>query len=192
MKEIAVYAAMAVSAANFIWYMYTIYYGRTRPHLYTWLIWGLVCAIAAFAQFAGGGGQGAWIWGAVAVFCLIRAAAAVRHGVRVITLSDKVCLGLACVAIVAWQLAEDPLIAILIVTGIDLAGFYPTMRHLWYEPYDENLVSYVLFAVVYSLNAYAQMSYNVTTLTYPLVMIAATLGFIGYAVWRRSVFQRST
>lgn len=194
-KEIIAYTALSISSANFIWYMYTVYCGKTRPHLYTWLIWGLVTGVACFAQFSAGGGRGAWITLAVTFFCFGRVIAAFTHGVKDITRGDKFCLAAAIIAIVLWRLTDNALLAVIIVTLIDLSGFYPTVRNAWMRPQDENLFSYFLFCVTYMLSLISLDQYNTTTLFYPVLIVTANLGFVAFGLMRRAVLkqtQRST
>jgi len=55
----------AVSLLAAIPYGYAIYRRTTRPHLFSWLIWSVVTAIAAAGQFVAGAGPSAWCTAAI-------------------------------------------------------------------------------------------------------------------------------
>ncbi|MBI1326857.1 MAG: hypothetical protein GC136_04355 [Alphaproteobacteria bacterium] len=181
--------AIAISGTNLVYYLYTVYRGNTRPHLYSWLIWGLVTSVVAIAQYAEKGGAGAFVTAFAGFACFTRVIAALTHGEKEITRSDTICLVVCCVAIILWPLTNSPLWSVLLVTAIDVAGFYPTVRKSWHKPQEENALSYVLFAVVYFLSITGLQNYNFTTLFYPVVMVAATLGFVAFLLIRRKAIK---
>ena len=59
-KEILSIIAIILTFIGFYPYIRSILSGQTKPHVFTWIIWGLIVTIAAFAQLADGGGVGAW------------------------------------------------------------------------------------------------------------------------------------
>lgn len=186
-KEIMTVLAVLTATCSFSWYMYTVYFGQTRPHLFTWLIWGLVVGIACVVQFIGGAGIGAWVLAAGTLFCFGRAFAAIKHGVKDITKSDKICFGLCLVAIIVWQLTNEPFAAVLIVTGIDVAGYFPMSRNAWHNPFDENMLSHTLIAVTFAMSLFALEAYNPLTVFYPMVILAVQSIFVAYVLWRRRI-----
>ncbi len=60
-----------VSLLAAIPYALAIYRRRVRPHLFTWLVWSVVTAIAAAGQFVAGAGPSAWCTAAIAVTCFL-------------------------------------------------------------------------------------------------------------------------
>jgi len=74
--------AIVISFSNAVYYLYTVYYGKTKPHAYTWLIWTLVLAIIWLAQISDNAGAGAWVTLAGVLFCFVRAVAGFTHGVK--------------------------------------------------------------------------------------------------------------
>ena len=51
----------AMKLMAFAPYIYSLYLGRTKPHFFTWLIWGLMMCIAFAIQVTEDAGPGAWI-----------------------------------------------------------------------------------------------------------------------------------
>src|SRR3989344_9498606 len=101
---------------SYVPYLRDIFRGTTKPHPFTWLIWGLINVIAFFAQFTEGGGAGAWVTAIVAVGCLSVAALAFVRGELHIAVIDWICFSGALMGVVLWQITDNPFLAILLVT----------------------------------------------------------------------------
>lgn len=72
----------AVSLLAAIPYALAIYRRTVRPHLFTWLVWSVVTAIAAAGQFVAGAGPSAWCTAAIAVTCFLTLVASIFRGER--------------------------------------------------------------------------------------------------------------
>jgi hypothetical protein len=184
-KMVLAVLACTISFFNLVYYLRTVFYGSTRPHVFSWLIWGTVTIIAAIVQFVEGAGTGAWLTFFVAIMCYIRALVGIFRGEKNITRGDKICLGLCFLAIIVWQLTDNPLWAVIIVAGIDTAGFYPTVRKSWNKPHEENAISYMIFAMTYSLGILSIETYSIETLLYPVTLVVSCIGFALFLVLRR-------
>ena len=79
--------SIIVTAISLGLYIITIYKKETKPHLFTWLNWGIIMSIGAFAQFNLNGGYSAWVIAASATICLLIAASAIFYGEKNITKS---------------------------------------------------------------------------------------------------------
>lgn len=63
--------AIALTFVAFVPYIFSILSGATKPHVFSWVIWGTTTSIVFFAQVEAKGGIGAWpigVSGAIAVF----------------------------------------------------------------------------------------------------------------------------
>lgn len=72
--------AITLAFVAFVPYVRSILKGRTRPHVFSWFIWGITTVIVFLAQLEADGGVGAWPIGisgvltvAVAVLAFINA-----------------------------------------------------------------------------------------------------------------------
>ncbi|OIN87962.1 MAG: hypothetical protein AUJ12_00035 [Alphaproteobacteria bacterium CG1_02_46_17] len=61
-------------------YLWATLKGTNKPHIFTWVIWTLLTAIAFFIQYLEGAGSGAWSGGISTVLCFAILIASVRHG----------------------------------------------------------------------------------------------------------------
>lgn len=184
-KEILAILAIVATVVAYVPYVYEILKLRTRPHAYTWLIWALTVGTAGAAALYGGAGWGAvpTILNAFLVFGIFLLS--LKYGSSNVTRSDKAVLALALVAIIVWWQLESPLIALLMVTGIDAFGYIPTLRKMWVEPWSESLTSWGIFIVAPALVIASLGAYNILTVTYTLMTLIVNIGLVVMGIIRR-------
>lgn len=187
---LAIIAAL-LTLAGFIPYIVSIFRGRTRPHLYSWLIWAIATVIVGAAQWFAGGGVGAWVTlFSGAITCFIVVLTWLRFDASQIKPIDALFLIIAACALPAWYITDNPLTAVVMLTIVDIAGFGPTFRKSYHAPFGENLTLYYLVCVRNLVSALALELYSLTTLLFPLVIAFANSVFIGLIHWRRNLIQR--
>lgn len=179
--------ATMLTVLAFLPYIRSIFAGKTRPHVFSWVIWGLNTSVAFFATLlAGGGLLGAGVIGFSAVVTLFIAVLAyIKRADVSITLTDKLFFGMALAAMPLWYWASDPLWAIGLITLIELLGFGPTFRKTWVQPFSESMAFLGLLVLRNTLVIAALERYTTTTVLFPAVMAAACLVLIVIMVWRR-------
>lgn len=186
-KELLAGAAVVLTLAMFVPYIRSIHQGRTRPHAFSWIVWALGTFVVFFAQTAGGGGLGAWPIGVSGLISgYIALLAYGKRADRSITTMDWVFLAIALAALPCWFLTSNPLSAVVILTGVDLAGFGPTFRAAYARPYDERIGFYLLGTVRNALAIAALERYSLTTVLFPAAVGIACLGFVCMVAYRRA------
>ncbi|WP_367190550.1 hypothetical protein [Burkholderia sp. Ed8] len=175
----------AVSLLAAVPYALAIYRRTVRPHLFTWLVWSVVTAIAAAGQFAAGAGPSAWCTAAIAVTCLLTLVASIFRGDRGWTGLDWVFLGAALSAVPLWMLTDDPTISICLVTLIELAGLGPTVRKTIRDPWSESLAYFALCVLKYALALLALNTWRGAVAFYPVVNVIASIGICVVMLVRR-------
>ena len=121
--------ATVVGAIAFFPYLRDIFLHKTKPHAYTWLIWTITQGTAVAGIWYGGGGWGGLNLAVGALFVASVFFFSLRYGTKNITRSDTVVLMVALLAIIAWWQFRQPLIAILMVSAIDIIGYIPSFRN---------------------------------------------------------------
>ncbi|MNE53542.1 hypothetical protein D3C80_1482760 [compost metagenome] len=121
----------------------------------------------------------------VALLCFLVVGLSYRTGTRYISGGDWIAFIVAMLAIPIWVLTDNPLYAVVVVTLIDIAAFYMTMRKAIISPNEESIGFYVLATLQYALSMLAIESYNPTTLLNPLVLALTSSLLIGIMAWRR-------
>jgi len=179
--------ATMLTVLAFLPYIRSIFAGKTRPHVFSWVIWGLNTSVAFIATLlAGGGLLGAGVIGFSAVVTLLIAVLAyIKRADVSITWTDKLFFSVALAAMPLWYWANDPLWAIGLITVIELLGFGPTFRKTWAQPFSESITFLVLLVLRNALVVAALERHTTTTVLFPTVMAAACLALIAIMVWRR-------
>ena len=185
-KAVLAALAMLLTVVAFVPYLRSIFLGQTRPHVFSWIIWGINTGVAFLAVLAERGGAGAWPIGFSCVLTLFVAALAyLKRADVTITRVDWLFFSAALIAMPAWWVANDPLWAVVLITGIELLGFGPTFRKCWHQPYSES-ISFLATLIVRNMLIVAALEhYQFTTLLFPIAMAAACGGLIAIMLWRR-------
>ena len=102
-------AAMVLAIAGFVPYIVQVLNGRVKPHVFSWLIWGLTTTIVFFAQLQADGGIGAWPIGVSGFITLYVAVLAyLKRGDASSTALDWWFLAAALASLPLWYLTQDP------------------------------------------------------------------------------------
>lgn len=166
-------------------YFLSIHKGHTRPHAFSWLIWGVISSIGFAAQVAEGGGVGSWPRGFGAVTCFLIVILACFKGEKNITRGDWVTLLVALSAIPLWMATKTPVWSVILVCIIDTIGYIPTLRKAWHKPQEETPRGYFLscFGAFFSLIALE--AYTLSTWLYPLVLTFSNGSMAAFLILRK-------
>jgi hypothetical protein len=181
--------SVALSAVGYGHYFTSIVRGRTKPHLFSWLVWTIVLCIVFLAQLSRGAAAGAWATGASCVACAIIAVLTLSRGEKNITASDKAALAGALLIIPVWYGTRDPLWAVLMAIAIDALAYYPTFRKSYGKPYEESVFLYNVDIVKWIVALCALGSRSATTMLYPLFLIASDAALVVMILRRRAQAQ---
>lgn len=178
-------ATIIIGVISYALYFRGIIRGRIRPDPFSWLIWGVLAAIAFFAQLARGGGPGTWATALTALACLaIAVFSYANHDGRPKSVDILSLLG-AAVGLAAWYFTQDPLWAVIFTIIVGALGFVPTFAKSFYKPSQEAGFTYLLNACKFVLAIFALQSLNLTTVLYPAAMAAMNFAFVGMLAFHR-------
>lgn len=180
--------AIVLTIVAFAPYIRSTLAGKTKPHVFSWVIWGITTVIVFFAQLDAQGGIGAWpigISGVITVF--IAVLAFIKSADSSITRLDLLFFFAALAALPFWYLTSDPLWAVVVLTIVDLLGFGPTLRKAYDQPHDENRVFFMLFAVRNLFSLLALEHYSLATVLFPLTVSGACLCLLAMISLRRKI-----
>ena len=185
-KEFLSAAAIVLTFAAFVPYIRTIIGGTTKPHVFSWVIWGTTTFVIFLAQIEGKGGVGAWpigVSGSITIF--VAFLAYVKRVDITITKTDWLFFASAMSSLPLWYLTSDPLWAVVVLTTVDVLGFGPTVRKAYCFPHSESLPFFSLFAARNILVIMALENYSVTTVLFPAVIAAACMLLMAMLTYRR-------
>lgn len=187
-KEILSAIAIGLTVFAFFPYIRSIMQGKTRPHVFSWIIWGSTTFIVFLAQLADRGGAGAWpigVSGLITIYVAFLAYS--RQSDRSITRLDWVFFVLAMMSLPSWYFTSDPLWAVVVLTTVDLIGFGPTLRKAYERPFEEEVLFFVLMGARNLIAIVALENYTATTILFPAATGVACGLFITLVMVRRRV-----
>lgn len=186
-KEILSAIAIILTLIAFLPYIRSIRQGKTKPHVFSWIIWGLTTFIVSFAQLADKGGAGAWPIGLSGLITMYVALLAYQKKSDItITRTDWLFFILALTSLPLWYFTSNPLWAVIILTSVDLMGFVPTFRKAYFHPFEEQLGLFIIMTIRNLIAIAALENYSLTTLLFPLAIAIASTLFIWMVLSKRS------
>lgn len=189
-KELLGLFSVIIAFIGYVPYIRNLLAGKTKPHMFSWIIWSLLTAIGLFAQLSDNAGPGAWTTVLTLVICLFITVMSIRKGTRQITVMDWVALGLGIGATLLWAMAKTPLYSVILVTIADFFGFLPTLRKTYYRPYEETLSTYALSGAKYGIALFAMNNISLITSLYPVYLIVVNGLFVALATIRRGQIKQ--
>lgn len=191
-KNIVSIVAVVLVFTGYVPYIRDILKNKTIPHIYSWILWGGVTAIAFALQVTGGAGLASLVTLSAVIMCFVVVVLSFwLHRSRFdITLLDTVFLILGIISLIVWLVAKQPVASAILATTTDLLAFVPTIRKSWKKPYSETLSSNVLNTIRFSLASYALQRYTIVTMLYPLSWAIANGLFAIMLIYRRRIINK--
>jgi hypothetical protein len=147
--------AVCIGFISYVPYFRDMFAGRTKPHVFSWVVWAVLGGIVAGIQIENGAGAGAWASAASAFLAGSVALYALRYRDTTITTIDWVYFLGACISLILWLVANNPLLAVIFVVLTDGFAFASTFRKSWNAPFDETLSVYYLSALKFFIAIFA-------------------------------------
>ncbi len=170
-KELFGYLSLVLVIASAVPYMLTVHKGKTKPHLFSWIIWTIPTAVVFAGQAVSDAGAGGWATGFTLLCNIFIVWQSFKYADKNITRSDWLYLIGCLAAIPLWMIAKDPLYSVILVTLMDVLGYGPTVRKSWNTPHDENAFAYFMLLPKHVASLLAMESYSVTNTLFPYAMI---------------------
>ena len=184
-KVIFSITSVIIGLLAFFPYLKSVISKKTKPHSFTWLIWGITQGTATVGLWIGGGGIGAisLTMGTFLVFVIFFVS--LKNGEKNITKSDTIVLIAALSAIAVWWFLDNPILAVLLVSIIDVSGYIPTFRKSYNNPWTENALSWGVFTLSNVFAILALANYNFLTLSYIIAISLANIILLIFLLIRR-------
>ncbi len=190
MKQVFGFLAVCLALIAYIPYIRDVLKSKTKPHVYSWFIWGLLSLIVAGLQISKGAGPGAYMTLVAGLLSVFIFALGLRNGKKDITKTDTIVFVLALIATGVWLLADQPLTSMFLLVGAGLLGSIPTFRKSWTKPREETLFYWAMSPVRHAVSLAAITSYNAVTVMNPLVWIVINSGLAILLVLRRAILAK--
>ncbi|MFA5030234.1 MAG: hypothetical protein WC495_01440 [Patescibacteria group bacterium] len=189
---LAILSTIVGVVGGFLPYFRDIFRKKTKPHAYTWLIWTITQGTAVAGLWYGKAGWGVLplTIGTILVFAIFLLS--LKLGTKNITKNDTAILVAALLAIFVWWQLHNPLLAVIMVSVIDVIGYVPSFRKTFQEPWTETPISWVMFALTNLISMLALAEYNFLTLTYLISITAANISLLAICLLRRRIVPDQT
>lgn len=183
--------AIILALVGFVPYIALIIRGKIKPHVFSWVIWGITTTVIFFAQLEAEGGVGAWPIGLSGfVTILIAILAYLKRGDATITRMDWGFLIAALASLPLWYVTNDPLWTVVILTTIDMIGFGPTFRKAYHRPFEDSRVFFIIMIMRNACSVVALEAYSVTTVLFPFCLAMGFLILLVILQYRRMVLTQ--
>ena len=171
MNSKLIFGVLSIIPAVFAYYFYfrAIFSGKTKPHAFSWLVWGILAGNGFFAQISANAGIGAWATGLTSVVSLTIFCFALYRGDTQPTWFDRAMLGIALTSLVLLLAIDSKEIALCLTLIALVAGFAMTFRKAYKKPAEENATAFFLNTLKFIPAIFALSSFSFLTVAYPLV-----------------------
>ncbi len=186
--------ALAVAISILAYAIYIWHTGRkhsVRPHPFSWLLWGFVTTVAAFAQHAKDAGPGLWVTAFTAAVCFFIGALTLSKNRWRFSTPEWTAFWLGIVAAMCYAGAKNATAAAILATVADVVGYLPTISKGWVDPSSENAMSFFLNSVKFIPAIAALNSYSIATWLYPATLVLMNGGVGLMLVFRRRKAQNA-
>ncbi|HCC84871.1 MAG TPA: hypothetical protein DEP87_04275 [Candidatus Pacebacteria bacterium] len=177
--------ATILAVISYLPYLRDIWRGKTKPHVFSWLVWSILTVIGMLSQIVGEAGPAIWVSAITTLLCLTVLILAIKQGETKILPTDWLSLVGALVALGLWFVVKVPVWSLSLALLTDLLGFFPTFVKTWYKPNQETLSTYALNGLKHTLTLFALDRVSFLTAGYPVYLIIVNIGFVIFLIWRR-------
>ena len=168
--------------------------GRTKPNRVSWFLWALAPLVSFSAAFS----VDADIWASVRVLVggvvpgvIFLGSFFNRKSYWQLTWFDWICGGLSLTALLFWQLASSPLIAVLLATAANTFASIPTFIKAWNFPETETRLIFINSFLSAVLIIPAIPVWNIANSAFQIGLMLTTGAFL-VAVYRKSLGIKKT
>ncbi|MBD3280000.1 hypothetical protein GF389_00565 [Candidatus Dojkabacteria bacterium] len=160
-------------------YAWAILRGQARPHRTTRVVLLVIGSVSFLSLLAQGDQVAVWLAGGAFLFSVVIFILSLKYGMGGWAKIDILSLIIAIVGIVLWQITNDPILALYLSIGADLAGMVPAMVKTYHLPKTESAPVFFLFAVASLLNILAVESWTVEEIAFPGYLLVVNLVMVG-------------
>ncbi len=163
--------------SNFL-YFRSIFQGKTKPHLYSYIIWSILMGIAFIWQYTDNWWPWSWsTWlGAIAATAITLLS--IKYWTKNINKFDTILLFWALLSIWLYLFIQDLRYTILFVIVIDLVWYIPTIRKIKDEPYSEDSATWIIMTIKFIIGILALEHFSFLTYWYLLALTIWNIIFL--------------
>ena len=189
---------VVVSVLLMVWgaydYLRDTLAGKTKPNRVSWSLWALAPLISLGAAFD----ADADVWASIRVLVggivpavIFLASFINKNSYWRLGRFDWFCGGLSLAALVFWQLADSPLVAVLLATAANTLATIPTLVKAWNYPETESRLIFITSFISAILIIPAIPVWTIANSTFQIGLMLTT-GALLVAIYRKDFGIRRT
>lgn len=153
-------------------YIKDIYKRQAHPHVLSWLGWGFITSLGAFAMLASGSKWVVAILFANSLLCFIIVIFSLIRKVAILSTSkfDYVFFGLGILGLVLWQTLNMPIFAIICAILADFSFGLPNIIKIYKKPNSETRFIWFAAALSGLLSMFAIQNFTFSESAYPIYL----------------------
>jgi hypothetical protein len=184
-KTLLTIVSSALLLISVIPYFLDIYRGTTKPHAFTWTVWGILTTIGFIVQITSDAGIASLALGITALLNFIIAGIGFWQKQIHFTKFDWFSFGGAILAIFLWWLTENPLWAVILLAISDFLGYLPTYKKSYYHPNQETIKTFLMGSLGTLLSIFALANMSIINWLYPAQIVLSNIILILIVLFRR-------
>jgi hypothetical protein len=154
-----------------ILYARAILRGDAKPHRTTRFVLLIITILTAASIVAQNNHVAIWLAGASALQSILIFVLSIKHGLGGRAKSDIVCLLVALLGIILWQVTNRPVLALYFAILADFTGMIPAILKTYRRPETELWTYFALDVVAGLLTLIASKHWTVQDISYPLYIL---------------------
>ena len=180
----------AISTVGFFLYLRDMLKGKTKPHMFTWLIWAIMGYIGFGIQVAYDAGIASLVmlwFSIVPTFVFFYT---LKSSQKDIALVDYFSLAGAFIALSFWLFLDMAFISVLLLLTIDYLAYFPTFRKCYKKPFEETVILFVLVNFWYIASIITLDNLVFENYGYPLWLFIINTIFVSFVLIRRHQLKK--
>lgn len=170
---------------SFIQYDIDILCRRTKPERAGFWIFALLDTVTLATQLTRGFSWSALLIAVSLLNALFVAFLSIKLGYGRFKKRDLISILIAVIGVVLWLITDEPIIAIIIVIAVDVAGFWLIVVKSWHKPQSETYVAWLLAGVSAVLAVIATGTLDLVVTGYVLYSAIANIGLALMLLYRK-------
>lgn len=176
--------AGAIALLAFIPFIRAILSGKAKPSIITWTTWTIVNLLLIKSYYDSGARSTLWMpitfFTGDVIICLL----SFKYGEKIITRFDKICIALTVINILGIVLFSYDKSVVLTLSVVTLfIGGLPTVKKSWVRPWNENKLTWTMFAIAAILNLLSIEDWSrIEIIAHPLYVFLIDVG-VAVILW---------
>jgi len=177
--------AGVINTAGLVPYIRDIFRHKTKPERAMWWIYCALFTLLFAAQAKAGADWLLFVTASYVLSSTLIAILSLRYGYGSFHKRDFVSITIATIGLILWLITDRPLVAILMVIIVDVAGFWLTLVKTWHAPHTETLISWQLAFLAAFLSIFSITTWSLDVVIYPLYAVSGNALIVWLIMHRR-------